>query len=253
MNSGEKTMIGVVGGMGPYAGLDLVQKIFDNTRAKIDQDHIPVSMISIPHSITDRTKFLLDDSLKNPAIAIADVIHKLREQGATVIGMPCNTAHAGPIFDEIQNHIPPDISFVHMIQEVVRYIKNEYSSIQNIGILATKGTMKTKVYHNELIDNKLNPVTISQDEQDTIVEPAIYDKEFGIKAYSNPVSPKARDKLETAVKSLVTEGAEAVILGCTEIPLALPESNYNGIPLIDSTAILARALILNSNPDLLKM
>jgi aspartate racemase len=252
MNSGEKTMIGVVGGMGPYAGLDLVQKIFDNTQAKIDQDHIPVSMISIPHSIRDRTKFLLDNSLTNPAIAIADVIHKLREQGATVIGMPCNTAHAGPIFDEIQNRIPPDIFFVHMIQEVVRHIKNQYSSIQNVGILATTGTMKAKVYHDELIENKLNPITISQDEQDTIVEPAIYDKGFGIKAYSNPISPKARDKLETAVKLLVTEGAETVILGCTEIPLALPESNYNGIPLIDSTAILARALIFNSNPDSLK-
>ncbi len=252
MNSEDKKMIGVVGGMGPYAGLDLVQKIFDHTRAKTDQGHIPVSMISIPHSIEDRTKFLLDNSLRNPAIAIADVIHKLRGQGATVIGMPCNTAHAGPIFDEIQNRIPPDIFFVHMIQEVVRHIKNQYSSIQNVGILATTGTMKAKVYHNELIENKLNPVTISQDEQDTIVEPAIYDKGFGIKAYSNPVSPEARGKLGTAVKSLVTEGAEAVILGCTEIPLALPESNYNGIPLIDSTTILARALILNSNPDSLK-
>ena len=245
-------MIGVVGGMGPYAGLDLVQKIFNETNAKTDQDHIPVSMISIPHSIEDRTKFLLNNSLKNPAIAIAEVIHKLRGQGATVIGMPCNTAHAGPIFDEIQNRIPSDIFFVHMIQEVVRHIKNQYSSIQNVGILATTGTIKTKVYHEEMIDNKLNPITMSQDKQDTIVEPAIYDKGFGIKAYSNPVNPEARDKLEIAVKLLFNEGAEVVILGCTEIPLALPESNYNGIPLIDSTAILARALILNSNPDLLK-
>ena len=245
-------MIGVIGGMGPYAGLDLVQKIFNETNAKTDQDHIPVSMISIPHSIEDRTKFLLDNSLKNPAIAITEVIHKLRGQGATVIGMPCNTAHAGPIFDEIQNRIPSDIFFVHMIQEVVRYIKNQYSSIQNVGILATTGTIKTKVYHDEMIDNKLNPITMSQDKQDTIVEPAIYDKAFGIKAYSNPVNPEARGKLETAVKLLFNQGAEVVILGCTEIPLALPESNYNGIPLIDSTAILARALILNSNPDLLK-
>ena len=245
-------MIGVVGGMGPYAGLDLVQKIFNETNAKTDQDHIPVSMISIPHSIEDRTKFLLDNSLKNPAIGITEVIHKLRGQGATVIGMPCNTAHAGPIFDEIQNRIPSDIFFVHMIQEVVRHIKNQYSSIQNVGILATTGTIKTKVYHDEMIDNKLNPITMSQDKQDTIVEPAIYDKGFGIKAYSNPVNPEARDKLEIAVKLLFNEGAEVVILGCTEIPLALPESNYNGIPLIDSTAILARALILNSNPDLLK-
>jgi len=245
-------MIGVVGGMGPYAGLDLLQKIFDETDAKTDQEHIPVSMLSIPHTIADRTEFLIGESTENPAIAISKVIHKLYAQGATVIGMPCNTAHADSIFDEILNHIPTDIFFVHMIQEVVRHIKNQYSSIQNVGILATTGTMKAKVYYDELIENKLNPVTVSQDEQHTIVEPAIYDKGFGIKAYSNPVSPEARGKLETAVKSLVTEGAEAVILGCTEIPLALPESNYNGIPLIDSTAILARALILNSNPDSLK-
>ena len=58
--------------------------------------------------------------------------------------------------------------------------------------------------------------------------------------------------MPNCVKFLFNKGAEVVILGCTEIPLALPESNYNGIPLIDSTAILARALILNSNPDLLK-
>ena len=245
-------MIGVVGGMGPYAGLDLVQKIFDHTQAKTDQGHIPVSMISIPHSIEDRTKFLLDNSLKNPAIAIAEVIHKLRGQGATVIGMPCNTAHAGPIFDEIQNRIPSDIFFVHMIQEVVRHIKNQYSSIQNIGILATTGTMKAKVYHDELIENRLNPVTISQDEQDTIVEPAIYHKDFGVKAFSNPIKPEARRNLDTGIELLINKGAEIIILGCTEIPLAFPESNYNGIPLIDSTKILARALILNSNPDLLK-
>ena len=93
---------------------------------------------------------------------------------------------------------------------------------------------------------------MSQDQQDSIVEPAIYDRGFGIKAYSNPVNPEAQSNLETAVKLLFNKGAEVVILGCTEIPLALPETNYNGIPLIDSTAILARALILNSNPDLLK-
>ena len=70
----DKIMIGVVGGMGPYAGLDLVQKIFDETNAKTDQDHIPIAMISVPHIIEDRTEFIVGNTDVNPGIAISKII-----------------------------------------------------------------------------------------------------------------------------------------------------------------------------------
>ena len=98
-------MIGIVGGMGPYAGIDLVKKIFDLTNASSDQDHIPVAMISTPHLIEDRTKYLTGHSKNNPGIAIAEIVNKLVSQGASIIGMPCNTAHAPPIFDKIKKVI----------------------------------------------------------------------------------------------------------------------------------------------------
>ena len=229
-------MIGVVGGMGPYAGLDLVKKIFDETDAKTDQEHIPVSMLSIPHSIADRTDFLTGESPENPAIAISKVIHKLYAQGATVIGMPCNTAHADPIFNEILNHIPTEITFIHMIRQVAQYIKNKYPTLIKVGVLSTAGTSISNVYQNAL------------GRYGFTIDPAIYSKTYGVKAFSNPVTEQAKNDLSSGIDHLINNGAEAVILGCTEIPLAVTEQNVNGVPIIDSTKVLARALISASSP-----
>ena len=176
-------MIGVVGGMGPYAGLDLIKKIFDLTDAITDQGHIPVSMLSIPHQIEDRTKYLLDPTLDNPGIAIGKVVRKLAETGAYVVGMPCNTAHSPPIFNEIKNQIPSDIIFVHMIEEVVGWIVEKHPIVKKVGILATAGTIYSNVYHDELIKNGLRPITLEKTDQKEFVDEAIYNASFGIKSF----------------------------------------------------------------------
>ncbi|MBT8073778.1 MAG: aspartate racemase, partial [Xanthomonadales bacterium] len=84
-------MIGIVGGVGPYAGLDLVRNIFDQTLARTDQEHLDVVMLSMPSSITDRTEYLIGQNGENPGLGIADVIKRLEAAGATVAGIPCNT------------------------------------------------------------------------------------------------------------------------------------------------------------------
>jgi aspartate racemase len=139
-----------------------------------------------------------------------------------------------------------------MIQEVVRFIAEQFPAVSNVGILATSGTLNTSIYDDELKSKGLEPVLLSDKEQNGLVDSSIYDPEYGIKSFSSPVTQQAKQNLKKGVLSSIKNSAEVIILGCTEIPLALPESNYNGIPLIDSTAILARALILNSNPDSLK-
>jgi len=249
MNKPDKAMIGIVGGMGPYAGVDLVQKIFDLTKADTDQDHLSVSMLSVPKSIPDRTEFLLSKSEINPALAIADIICSLYKQGATIIGMPCNTAHAEPIFNEIVNKIPTEVNLVHMINEAADFINEKYPSVKNVGILSTTGTFITNVYPKCLSKHGLNGIQVSEEIQNTHINPAIYNLSYGIKAHSNPVNQKAIDSLNKGVKYLIKKDAEVIILGCTEIPLALTQNEINGIPLIDSTKILARALIIESSPD----
>ena len=243
----KRKMIGIVGGMGPYAGLDLVKKIFDLTQANQDQDHVPLAMISVPHKITDRTKFLEGGTDINPGIEISNIVRQLSDQGASVIGMPCNTAHSSKIIKEVYNSIPEGITFVNMVSEVIKFIKGEYPDIERVGILATTGTMKAGVYNKELINNDLKPILLSKENQKKLIDQAIYDKDFGIKSISNPVQDIAKRKIHLAIESLIENKAEVVILGCTELPLAVNATSVKTIPLIDSTMILARSLLFKSN------
>ena len=245
----KKNIIGIVGGIGPYAGLDLIRKIFDQTKATCDQDHLPVLMLSVPHSISDRTEFLLGKSHINPALAISEVICTLYKNGASVIGMPCNTAHAVPIFNEIVNRIPKEVKLIHMINEVAEYTKQRYPSAVNVGILSTIGTRLSNVYPDFFSQYGLTGIQVSEDIQKGHIRSAVYSPDYGIKAWSSPVKAQAKRDLLKGIEYLSDKGVDAIVLGCTEIPLALTEEKINGIPLIDATKILARALILKSYPE----
>ena len=249
MNTDEKKIIGVVGGIGPYAGIDLVQKIFNQTKSTCDQDHLPVSMLSVPHLIPDRTEFLLEKSDVNPALGISEVICTLYKHGASVIGIPCNTAHAAPIFSEIINRIPKEVKLIHMINAVAEYIKERYPSAVNVGILATTGTFISNVYPKCLSQYGLVGVQVLEEIQECHIHPSIYSPDYGIKACSSPVTAQAKKDLHTGIEYMVGKRVEAIILGCTEIPLALTDDEIKGIPLIDATKVLARALILESSPE----
>lgn len=242
----SEKMIGIVGGVGSYAGIDLIRKIYDLTDATCDQEHLPVSMLSAPHKIIDRTKFLLGETDINPGIAIAEIITTLISNGAEVIGIPCNTAHAKQIFNSIKDNIPTSCTLVHLIDEVGIYLNKNYPGIKRVGVLGTTGTLITSIYPEILGKYKIDVMQPSEEIQNLFVHPAIYDKEYGIKAFSNPVNEKAKNNLITATTYLSRRGAEAVILGCTEIPLAVTEKKIENSLIIDATSILASALIRES-------
>jgi aspartate racemase len=236
-------MIGIVGGVGPYAGIDIVKKIFDLTKASCDQEHLPVALLSLPHLISDRTGFLLGKTAINPGIAIAEIICRLEKCGASVVGIPCNTAHAPLIFNEILKGIPASVKLLHIINEVAEYIKRKYASVKNVGVLSTTGAFKTSLFPKTLSPFGFNVIQVPGEIQEEYVQPAIYSKDYGIKSHSNPVSGKARGNLLTGIDHLLKDGAELIILGCTEIPLAFMENNIKSVDLIDPSQILAKALI----------
>lgn len=246
--------IGVLGGVGPYAGLDLMRKIFDQTEASCDQDHLPVIQFSFPDRIADRTRFLLGETAENPGVALGEIMVQMARAGAAVIGVPCNTAHSPRIMDRAVARLhdqAPHVRFVHLIDSVVAYIREMKPAARTIGVLSTKGTFATGLYQDALSGAGL--VSLFPDEAGRErVQRAIYDSAYGIKSHSNPVSTRARADLLAAAEDLAGKGADAVVLGCTEIPLALTEPQLHGTPLIDVTAVLARALILAFAPDRLK-
>lgn len=238
--------IGIVGGVGSYAGIDLMKKICDYSGARTDQEHLPMHMISTPHRIEDRSRFLLHETDQNPAWAIADIVSTLFEGGAEVVGIPCNTAHAPRIFEEIKQSIPPGCKLLHLIDEVGRYIRNCYPHITRVGVLATNGTYLCDVYPAVLSGYGLEVVQPSSRIQVDLVHPAIYDPEYGIKAFSNPVDVRAKNNLSTAIAHLKDKGVGAIVLGCTELSLAIGLEDDNDPVFIDSTSVLAKALIRES-------
>ncbi len=239
-------VIGIVGGIGSYAGIDLIKKIYDNTEVTKDQDHLPVAMLSFPDKVLDRTEFLLGKVNENPGLAIAEIITKLSDTGAEVIGIPCNTAHSPKILDVVLKNIPSSVKLLHIVEVTGRFFKKNYPEIKKVGILSTNGTYTTQIYPKVLAKFGVNAFHPSKEFQEKLVHPAIYNTKYGVKAFSNPVKKKAIKKLMKAAKYLINQGAEAIILACTEIPLAIRKKTIEDVMVIDATEVLAKALIRES-------
>jgi aspartate racemase len=253
--TGERRIVGVVGGVGPFAGLDLNRKIFENTRTCREQDHLEVYLLSASSRISDRTEYLLNpQTVENPGEAIYGVIEKLHRIGARVIGIPCNTSHCAPIFDLVLRRIEEnglDVTLLNMIEETRDFVRSTYPEMTRVGLLATKGTYGSDVYGAIFrADGKVKVLAPTLADQDR-VHASIYDPEYGIKNHPDPVRPEALQALTSIAVRLIADGAEAIIMGCTEIPLAL-ESVKLSVPLIDATEVLARALIARVDRDALK-
>ncbi len=240
----EKQMIGVVGGVGPFAGVDLLRKIAEQTEAARDQDHLPILSISQPGPIGDRTEYLLGREPVNPGYAMAEQVRLLARMGATVVGIPCNTAHAPRIFDVIRAETADlPVHLLHMIEEVGRFLQTNYPEVERVGILSTVGTYQAEVYPQVLQGAGFTAVTPPFDLLEQYVHPAICHPEYGIKALG-AAADRARVDLLRGAAALQEAGTQAIVLGCTEIPLVITESRIGDMVVVDPTLILARALIL---------
>lgn len=251
----NKKIIGIVGGLGPFAGIDLVAKILDQTEASRDQEHLPIVHMSFPADIGDRTQYLLKKVSINPAYEISKIILKLEQVGASIAGISCNTAHSPQIFDVIIEELKKansKIKLFNMIEEVVEHIKNNYSDIKNVGILTTTGLYETGAYKACMEKQGLNVIVPDEFMQKNIIHNSIYDPNYGIKAKANPVTEQARKTLLDAINYLISQNAQAIVLGCTEIGLAISETSIGNAIIIDSTKVLARALIKEAAPEKLK-
>lgn len=248
-------MIGIVGGVGPYAGLDLAKNVFDNTLAQSDQDHLDLVMLSLSHTISDRTEYLMGRDPVNPSDAIANVLLKMEKAGATIAGIPCNTAHAKEIFSlitNILNDASSELKLLNMAEETIREISLQYPRVKNVGVLSTTGTYKFGIYSKPLEEAGFHPIVPDFDTQDNVVHAAIYDLDYGIKSKSNPVTKIARNDLMKVSQKLINDGADLIIKGCTEIVLAIPEKEIFDTPTIDPSIVLARSLINHIAPEKLK-
>lgn len=230
--------VGVVGGVGPAATVDFMQKVVRNTPASRDQDHIKLHVEQNPQ-IPDRTDNLLGDG-PDPTIALYATCKKLEDGGADLIAIPCNTAHA--YVERIQPRL--GIPIVNMLTETVQAIRQRLPALREVGVLATSGTLGSGVYARALAEQGLRQLQPSAAAQERVMQ-AIYGRQ-GVKA--GHTQGICQEDIRAGLDDLIEQGARVVILGCTELPLLLPMSELahrsgETIMLIDPTDTLARRCV----------
>ena len=230
--------VGIIGGVGPAATVDFMDKIIRHTEARRDQDHIKMLVEHNPQ-IPDRTENLIGEGT-DPTIPLYSACKKLERGDADLIAIPCNTAHA--FVERIQRYL--SIPVVNMLFETVEYIKRHYSACRTIGLLATTGTIKSRVYHDMIDRTDFHLVVPESAYQDKVMT-AIYG-EHGVKA--GYTAGTCKQDLLQALVHLVEQGAEVIILGCTELPLLVQQTEElpvagKRVAVLDPSDILARRCV----------
>lgn len=221
-----KKAIGIIGGMGPLATCDLYEKIIKNTKAETDQEHLRI-YIDNHSDIPNRTDSILHGG-ESPVPYIVESGQKLISIGAQILAMACNTSHY--YIEEIQRQLSvPILSIVESTYQSVLAEK-----IKKVALFATEGTVKAKVYQR-IFEPEIE-VIVPDDEEQQIVTEIIYQ---GVKAGKRDYDATLFQKLSDR---MFERGAEKIILGCTELPLAVSQYAIQG-EFVDASLELAKNLI----------
>ena len=220
--------LGIIGGMGPAATLDLFYKILKATPAKRDQDHIHIIIDNFPQ-IPDRTAFLLGKG-ENPLPYLLKSVRTLEKANVDVLCMPCNTAHY--FIEDIRKATP--LPFISIIESTLNEIRSRFQDSKNIGLLATDGTIIGRVYHKIFEVEGYKIITPLEEKQNEVMKTV-----YSIKAGRIEENVQTFEEIIEHMKFL---GSEVVILGCTELPILLKYFEPS-IPVIDATSCLAKEIV----------
>jgi aspartate racemase len=234
-----KKTIGILGGMGPEATAHFYELIVTQTNAETDQGHIKTIIYSNPE-IPPRTDAILEKG-PSPTPLLAEGFQRLKDAGADFVVMPCVTAHY--FYPEVRNQV--DIPLISLLDEAVRWAKKAIPALRKAGLVASTGTLKSKLFHDVFDNAGIEVIHPEGDEQNQVME-AIFGPK-GIKAGFTSGFPKAT--LVNIAKVLVARGADAIIAGCTEVPLVLKERDIP-VPLVEPLRIAARACIIEAGYEL---
>lgn len=227
--------IGIIGGMGPLATVDLYRRIVLRTKATKDQDHVHV-IVDSNTNIPDRTKAIIGNG-EDPTIELMKSAKMLEQAGADFLIMPCNTAHYFIEVIKESVHIP----FVNMLEETVKHTYNKYGKDTVVGILATDGTIKSKIY--EEYYSKLGIRTVVPGKTQEKIMKFIYE------VIKGGNYDEGTDLLFECVEELKDMGADTFLLGCTELSSAQYLYKFEG-PFINPMEVLTEASIVYAGGNL---
>ena len=224
-------LLGVLGGMGPLAAADFLKKLVEETPAASDQQHIPYVAWGVPQ-IPDRPAAILGRG-ESPLPQMLRGIAALKQAGAQAIAIACNTAHYW--HDDLlrQGGLP----ILHIADAVCDLLAERGITAGSIGLIGTEGTLQAGFFQQRFAARGLGCIVSSAEDRRQLVLPAI----AAVKANR---LPQAHTLAVQAALRLHDAGARAVVLACTETPLAIDHAASAATPLcIDATRALARACV----------
>ena len=224
-------MIGILGGMGPAATADFYNKVLEETPAKSDEDHVPLLIQSDPRIPRRPPAILAGGESPLPALLVSR--DRLIAAGAVALAMPCNTAHYW--YAQLAADCP--VPFLSIVDTSCDELAALAPAGSRIGLIATRGTLAGRVFDAPLVERGYTLVHSTDDELDSAVVPSIELVKVGR-------AEQAGRLLTPAVEALFRRGAVAVVLACTETPIALDavESPLRA-RCVDTNRALARACV----------
>lgn len=230
--------LGILGGMGPMAGAAFALRLAALTPADRDQEHIPALLLNDPR-VPDRTAAALAGG-EDPLAYMNQGIAFLAAAGARLIAIPCNTAHLW--YDAMVAASP--VPVLHIIESVVEDLQRRGIRAGRIGLMGTEATLRMGLYQRHLEKHGYECIVPAQDEIEAYCTRSI----LAVKA--NRLAD-AYDPAAAGVRLLQARGVDAVVLGCTELPLAIPHDRRGefDVVLTDSIDALALAVIQRYQAD----
>jgi aspartate racemase len=221
--------LGIIGGLGPMATAVFLEMIVEMTEAKTDQEHIEVLLHSMPR-IPDRTKYILGESNDSPMPYFIDIGRKLSNDGADIIAIPCITAHF--FQKELEKNL--GCTVINTIEETALYLKSE--GVSRVGIMATDGTIKSKLFQNVLCGYGIECVLPDDVNQKNVMNIIYGNVKAGI--------PADMEVFNSVSKSLFESGAQKILLGCTELSVVKHKNGGLGAGYLDVMEVLARKAVM---------
>lgn len=223
-----KPILGVIGGLGPIATAHFMELTIQMTDARVDQDNLDMIIYNFP-STPDRTAYILGNSPHSPLPKMLSSGRAMVQQGASCIAIPCVTAHY--FHEKLENEIP--VPVINGVAETAEYLRQR--GITHAGIMATDGTIQAGILSRAMEAAGITPLIPSAARQRDVMH-LIYDN---VKAGV----PAEIDRFRAVQADLQNQGAQVIILGCTE--LSLIKRDYPiGPGFIDVMEVLAQQSVV---------
>ncbi len=226
----KEKFVGILGGMGPDATVTMFRNIIRATPAQADQEHLRILIYNNP-KIPERTAAICNNS-EDPLPELQASARLLEQAGVDFIAIPCVTAHY--FYEGIQSVVA--IPILHIVKETLKFASTKHPTCTTLGLLSTMGTARTGLFQRFSSQWGVTILTPPEEMIQDEVMTAIHRVKAGI------LSGEPKETLKRAAGHLIQSGTQAIIGGCTEIPLALTAHDLP-VPFLDPLKILAEVVV----------